>query len=258
MNKNNNKYSNNQEQPNTQNPFPLFQGKEQVRSYKRGMQVSLYDFYIIDEIGEPEKYMDMIHTLSTAEPHDTIFIHLNSRGGDLYTTVQILAAMNSTQAKTVTTLEGQACSAATFIFLAGDMKIVNPNCTFMIHNYSQTTAGKGNEVIQHIGYMNEYFNKLATDIYSHFLTKEELDTVIAGTDLWMHSHEVTERLATYDHEFIYTGEDLSLELEPEVEINSDADVRVGQKAVVKPAKSKNTRKKTSKKKTSKKKTSKKT
>jgi len=251
MNDKNNKYSNNQEHPNTP-PFPYFPGKEQVRSYKRGMQISLYDFYIIDEIGEPEKYLDMIHTLNTAEPHDTVFIHINSRGGDLYTTVQILAAMNSTQARTVTTLEGQACSAATFIFLAGDTKMVNPNCTFMIHNYSQTTAGKGNEVVQHIGYMNDYFNRLAKDIYQDFLTDKELSTVIAGTDLWMHSHEVVERLAANEHEFLYTGEDLNLDVEPEVEIGSDADVKVGQKAVVRPTNRKKPTKKTATKKTTKK------
>lgn len=245
----------NQEQSPAQ-PFPFFPGKEQIRSYKRGMQISVYDFYIIDEIGEPEKYLDMIHTLNTAEPHDTVFIHLNSRGGDLYTTVQILAAMNSTQARTVTTLEGQACSAATFIFLAGDTKMVNPNCTFMIHNYSQTTAGKGNEVVQHIGYMNEYFGRLSRDIYKDFLTEEELSTVISGTDLWLHSHEVVQRLSEYGHEFIYTGEDMKIDVEPEIELGEDADVKVGQKAVAKPTKRKTAKKAATKKTT--KKTAKKT
>lgn len=222
------------------------QGKEQIKFFKRGLQITVYDFYLIDEIGEPDKYLDLIHTLKTSESQDTVFIHINSRGGDLYTTVQILAAIQTAQAKVITTLEGQACSAATFIFLAGDCKMVNPNCTFMIHNYSQTTAGKGNEVVQHIGYMNDYFQRLAKDVYGDFLNDDELERVISGTDLWLHSHEVVDRLKKNDHEFIYTGEDLDLDLEVVTEVDNSGDIKVETKEVPKPrraAKKKKTTKK---------------
>jgi ATP-dependent protease ClpP protease subunit len=207
---------NNRDNNEPQQIFPFFPHKEQIRSFKRNIPVSVYDFYIIDEIKEPDRYLELIHTLKTADPHDTIFIYLNTVGGDLYTTIQILAAMNGSHAKIITCLEGQACSAGTFIFLKGDTKLVSPHSTFMIHNYSQATSGKGNEVVQHVNYMGDYYKQLASDIYGDFLTKEEIEVVVNGDDLWMGSHEVIRRLHENGHEYAYTGEDFEIEniLEP--------------------------------------------
>lgn len=184
--------------------------------FKRTIPVNVYDFYIIDEIEEPEKYINLIQTLKTAEAHDSVFIYLNTVGGSLYTTMQILSAMNSSAAKIITSMEGQVCSAGTFIFLKGDAKIVNPNCTFMIHNYSHTTAGKGNEVVQHITYMKTYFDRLAHDVYGNFLEGSEIERIVEGNDIWLHSHEVVERLEKYGHEYIYTGEDI-----PNIDVQTD-------------------------------------
>jgi hypothetical protein len=121
----------------------------------------------------------------------------------------------------------------------------------MIHNYSQTTAGKGNEIVQHIGYMTDYFQLLAKDVYGNFLTDDELETVIAGSDLWLHSTDVVARLHAHDHEFVYTGDDLSkIDVEVGTEINSDANIEVEKKEVIK-SKSRPTKKKASKKTTKK-------
>lgn len=190
--------------------FPFFPNRDQIRSFKRNIPVSIYDFYIVDDIKEPEAYIEMIQTLKSADPQDTVFIYLNTNGGNLYTAVQILSAMSNSPARVITCLEGQVCSAGTFIFLKGDAKLVNPNCTFMIHNYSQATSGKGNEVVQHINFMGDYFKKLAVDIYKDFLTAEEIDSVVSGNNLWMDSHEVATRLHNNGHDFAYTGDDLEL------------------------------------------------
>lgn len=198
--------------------FPIFPNKDSIRSYKRVIPISIYDFYIIDDIEDPEKYLELIQTLKSAEPQDTIFIYLNTNGGSLNTTIQILSAMNSSQAKVVTCLEGQVCSAGTFIFLKGDTKIINPHGTFMIHSYSQTSSGKGNEIVSHIKYMSEYFNKLAIDIYKGFLTEDEVMRVVDGNDMWMDSHEVAKRLESSGHDYIYTGEDLDLAVNVETEL----------------------------------------
>jgi ATP-dependent protease ClpP protease subunit len=196
--------NNNNEQP----LFPFLPNREQIRSFKRTIPVAVYDFYITDEIKEPDVYMELIQTLKSADPQDTIFIYLNTPGGSLYTTIQIMSAITSSQAKVITCLEGQACSAGTFIFLAGDTKIVNPHCTFMVHNYSQGASGKGNEIVSHVNYMDRYFKRLAEDVYTEFLTKTELESVIKGDDMWMDSHELVKRLDANNHDYIYTGQDL--------------------------------------------------
>lgn len=218
--------------------FPFFPNREQIRSFKRNIPVSVYDFYIVDEIKEPDAYLEMIQTLKSADPQDTIFIYLNTPGGNLYTTIQIMAAMTNSHAKVITCMEGQVCSAGTFIFLKGDAKLVNPHSTFMIHNYSQATSGKGNEIVSHINYMRQYFDKLAADVYKEFLSEEEINAVVYGNDLWMDSHEVVRRLDLYKHDYAYTG----LDLDAKDEISVEVDPR-GTMANPKPKKKRTTRKK---------------
>lgn len=244
--------TNNSQNNNNNDPqiFPFIPTREQIRSFKRTMPVSIYDFYISDEIkSDVDVYIELIHTLKTADVNDTIFIYLNTPGGDLYTTVQLLSAMNASHAKIVTCMEGRVCSAGTFIFLKGDVKLINPHCTFMIHNYSQTTSGKGNEVVQQINYMGDYFNRLAADIYKNFLTKKEIDEVIRGNDLWFHSNEVAERLAEKGHEYIYTGSELDLSLKIDTKLSVGEEDGEDETPVTKPRAKKVSR---SKKRTSKK------
>lgn len=183
--------------PTKNNDFIVIQNNmdgEKIPQYKQTIPVNLYHFYIIDEIGEASAFLDLINTLKTAEEHDTIFIYLNTPGGSLQTTVQILSAMRQCSATIVTCLEGEVCSAGTLLFLAGNQHIVNPNCTFMIHNYSQWLGGKGNEVALRVKYSEQYFKKLALDLYNGFLSEDEIQSVIEGKDYWMDSEEVVERL----------------------------------------------------------------
>lgn len=167
-----------------------------IPQYKQSITLNIYHFYIIDEIEEPSKFLDLINILKTAEEHDQIFIYLNTPGGSLTTTLQILSAMNQSMATIITCIEGEVCSAGTLIFLAGHKYIVNPNCTFMIHNYSQWAGGKGNELTLRVKYSEQHFNKLAYSIYSGFLTDDEIKSVLDGKDYWMDSDEIIRRLSS--------------------------------------------------------------
>ena len=79
------------------------------------------------EIGEPNEWVDEISTIQNATPNDVLHITINSPGGSLYTTTEILSAMAQTQAHIVTEITGECCSAATLIFLAGDRKSTRLN-----------------------------------------------------------------------------------------------------------------------------------
>ncbi len=187
--------------PTKNNDLILIQNNndcDKIPQYKQTIPVNLYHFYIIDEIGDPTAFLDLINTLKTAEEHDTIFIYLNTPGGSLQTTVQIISAMRQCAATVVTCLEGEVCSAGTLIFLAGNKHIVNPNCTFMIHNYSQWIGGKGNEISLRVKYSEQYFKKLAVDLYKGFLSEDEIQSMIDGKDYWMDSEEVIARLNARD------------------------------------------------------------
>jgi ATP-dependent Clp protease protease subunit len=168
-----------------------------IKQYTQVINVSLHHFYIIGEIEEPDRYIDMINTIKSAEPHDKIFLYLNTPGGCLSTTIQIISAMKQSQAEVTTVIEGEVFSAGTFIFLAGDSYIVNDNCSFMIHNYSHGILGKGGEVARQVKFTDEYFNQLAKSFYKDFMTPTEIEDICQDRDFWMGSEEVIKRLEKF-------------------------------------------------------------
>jgi len=198
-----------------------------IPQYEQVIAVTIYHFYITSEIKENvEPYLDMINILKTAEAHDQIYIYINSVGGALSTTVQITAAMKQAQAHVVTVMEGEVCSAATFIFLSGDDYVVHDNCLFMIHNYSHGVIGKGKEVASRVKFSDIYFKTLANSYYTDFLTPEEIEDVCEDKDLWMGSDEVIERLKA-------RGANVDTEIHDEY-IFEDEPVKPKAKAKVKP------------------------
>jgi ATP-dependent protease ClpP protease subunit len=151
-------------------------------------------FYISEDIGNPELYIEMIHTLNTATPNDVIYMHLNTSGGQLDTGVQIINAMKNSPAKVVTVLECMAHSLGTLLFLSGEELIVNDHCVMMFHNFRGGVIGKGNELTSQLNATVEWFTALAEQIYIPFLSKEEFQRIIKGEDIWMQSSEIRTRL----------------------------------------------------------------
>lgn len=204
--------------------FPPIPELDSIKYYRQTLQVSVHHFYIIEEIAEAGAFLDMINVLKTAEGHDTIFIYLNTPGGNLYTAIQIISAIRQSNATVVTCIEGMVASAGTLIFLAGHKHVVNPNCTFMIHNYSHGVWGKGNEVALHVKHSEQYFRKLARDLYGRFLTEDEIEDVINGKDFWMESEEVLKRLGVENSADSINALMDALEGEPVVEDEAPEDL----------------------------------
>ncbi len=188
-----------------------------IKHFIQNIQVSIHHYYINGEITEKvDRYVDMLNTLKIAEAHDKIFIYLNTPGGDVNTTIQIISAMKISAAEVTTVIEGEVCSAGTFIFLAGDNYIVNENCSFMIHNYSHGMYGKGAEVASRIKFSEQYFRELAKSVYKTFLTDEEIQKICEDKDIWMGSKELTERLRKLGDDKVVTFLQFEEELEPKV------------------------------------------
>lgn len=165
-----------------------------IKCFKQVIPLTIYHFYISDVIEDHAPFYELLNTLKTAEAHDRVIIYLNCPGGALYVAIQIVNAIQTSQATVITCLDGQVCSAATLIFLAGHEYIVNKHGSFMIHNYSEGVFGKGNEIISRVKHATDWFEKLTYDIYGNFLTPEEIQGVLQGKDLWLDSDAVLERL----------------------------------------------------------------
>ncbi|MGZ5485210.1 MAG: Clp protease ClpP [Nitrososphaeraceae archaeon] len=185
----------------TSNPYeeefriqPYMDKRKPYKQYEQTFQFQHVHYYITSEIGEPDGYVDMIYRIQMADPNDTIYIHLNTPGGQLDTGVQLINAMQNSQANIITILEGSAYSLGTLIFLAGDQMIVNNNCMMMFHNFRGGIVGKGNEISLQLDATVKWFTELAKQIYIPFLSEDEFSRILKGEDLWMNSEEVRERL----------------------------------------------------------------
>jgi len=168
--------------------------KKPYKMYEQAQIAQHIHFYLSKEVGEPDAYTDMIYRITVAAPQDTVYIHLNSPGGQIDTGVQIINAMQNSQAKVVTILESTAYSLATLIFLSGDEMIVNDNCMMMFHNFNGGLVGKGNELVSELEATVKWFTSLAQDIYVPFLTVEEFAQITRGEDRWMQTPEIKVRL----------------------------------------------------------------
>lgn len=168
--------------------------KKPYREFSEVLAVQNTHFYFSEPIGEPSEYVDVIHRLHTATENDTIYIHLNTPGGDLATGVQLVGAMQNTCAHVITILEGIAYSLGTLIFLAGDELVINDHGMMMFHNFSSGLRGKGNEMASELNATIEWFASIASDFYLPFLTEDELSRIMRGEDMWMQAAEIRTRL----------------------------------------------------------------
>ena len=157
----------------------------------------LHHFYLCNVIGEPIEYVDMVHKIRNANANDIIHIHLNTPGGYLSTTIQIISAMKACQAHVVTIVEGMVHSAGTSIFLHGDEMVIHDHCQFMIHNHSGGQFGKGHEYMAEAVATTKWFEDFARDTYIGFLSEIEFEQMINGKDFWFNSAEVRKRLKKF-------------------------------------------------------------
>ena len=168
-------------------------GVEQ-RTYFTKSKGNLYEFYLTGEITTASDYIDWFDCIRNASEADTIRIYINSPGGDLYTAIQFLRVMSESQAEIICSVEGACMSAATMIFLHGDIHEVTPHSTYMFHDYSSGVFGKGGEQYDQIQFERAWSERFLKEVYANFLTHEEIHSMLHNKDIWMTSDEVVARL----------------------------------------------------------------
>ena len=73
-------------------------------------------------------------------------VHIHSDGGELHAGLAAMDFLKSLRSRVVTIAEGMCASAATFIFLGGDERIVCPNAYLLIHQLGSEFWGKYEEM----------------------------------------------------------------------------------------------------------------
>lgn len=174
--------------------------KVEQRSYP---QVFSHNFYIYGEVSsDTNDYIELIHTLDTAEENDVVNIYLNTPGGSLETTISIVHAMYRTKGTIVTHADGQVASAGTLIFFAGHTYCVYPYSHMMLHDGGSYMGGKFNENLKNAQATVELVTKICYDLYQPTFTKEEVDSILSGVDKYCSSEELLERVKGDDQDII--------------------------------------------------------
>jgi ATP-dependent protease ClpP protease subunit len=151
--------------------------------------------YLTGGIAEPDQYNELCHLLEDANEGTTVDLYINTPGGIVDSAFMVADAIQASDAKVVAHLSGTVASAGTLIAMACEEVGVTPTLTFMIHNYSGGMVGKGHEIKARQNFIDSHLNTAFKNYYAGFLTEDEMDKVIEGSDLWMGSGEVTERWA---------------------------------------------------------------
>lgn len=151
-------------------------------------------FYINGPIVDVDDYVGLIDTLYMGKPNETIVLHLNTPGGDLNITMQIINAMKTSEADVIAIADGQVASAGSLILFAASSIGVQPYSYVMMHDGGEGLGGKANENLKQAQFTSKLLSTMAHSIYEPFFTKDEIDAVLEGKDMWLTSEEVEERI----------------------------------------------------------------
>lgn len=155
---------------------------------------TVVNLYLCGEIKAAEEYVEWFQLFRAAGENDIIYIRINSEGGDLFAALQLVRAIQESQATIIASVEGICMSAATLIFLSADRFELSEHTMFMFHNYSSGTIGKGGEMYDQITHFRAWSDKLFNSFYKDFLTPEEIKSMLDNKDIWLDAEEVALRL----------------------------------------------------------------
>jgi ATP-dependent protease ClpP protease subunit len=163
---------------------------------------SEYVYHIDSEVGEPHNYRELIQALESMQEGDHLSLYINTFGGYLHTTIALLGHLRATKGHVHTVLNGVACSAGSILFLSGHSCEVMPHSTLMAHTSS---GGNGYEKLsdsaKRLAHDTKHLSKLYHEVYEYFMSKEEIEQMLAGVDFWFDDEDLDKRL-TYRAEKI--------------------------------------------------------
>ena len=110
---------------------------------------------------------------------DEVEIHINSRGGDVYTSVAIGNYIKDSEKKATIIVDAIAASGGSIITMAGDKIKMYPNSLMMIHRAACMTYGNAADLRKVADALDKFDEAVQASYLHHFKgTKEELKAMI--------------------------------------------------------------------------------
>ncbi len=162
--------------------------------YKKFKQNTFIQIPIDEDIKGPMYYRGVVQAIGELGQGDIIQFDIASPGGQLSGLVSLLAAISNTEAHVIANIVGSASSAASILALNCHEIYVSEYATMLVHNASYAVGGKAADIHGYVLHLNDISEKMLKDTYRYFLTDQEIEKVISGTDFWFNAEQITERL----------------------------------------------------------------
>ena len=124
---------------------------------------------------------------------DDINVYINSYGGEVAEALAIYSVLKRHAARVHTYCDGFACSAATIIFCAGDVRTMGSIALMMIHNCMSYLGLANSEEMRKAAEDNDKINQSSIEAYKKVsnLTEEEIREMM-DAETWLTAQECLE------------------------------------------------------------------
>lgn len=132
---------------------------------------------------------DFAAELKTVGNVDTLNVHINSAGGDVFDGLAIYNQLTQHPAKVISHIDGLAGSIASVIAMAGDTINISESGFVMIHNASGGVLGEAGDMRKMADLLDKVTGSI-TDVYVE-RTKGERETIVAqmNEETWFTGEE---------------------------------------------------------------------
>lgn len=121
---------------------------------------------------------------------DTINVYINSYGGEVAEALAIYSSLKRHSAQIHTFCDGFACSAATIVFCAGDVRTMGAIALLMIHNCMSYLGYANSEEMRKAAEDNDKINQSSIEAYKSVcnLTEDEIKEKM-NAETWLTAQE---------------------------------------------------------------------
>lgn len=118
-----------------------------------------------------------------------INVHIHSDGGDLFSGMNAMDALRKTNIHVTTIAEGTCCSAATFMLLGGDRRLMGKHAHVMIHQLSTGFFGKFQELRDEMDTCNKLMKTMKKVYKAETSIPKELFKQLMKKDIYLNAGE---------------------------------------------------------------------
>lgn len=149
---------------------------------------------IWEGIGEPNEWTEEIDLINSVGSEDCVVLDVCTPGGYLDTAMLFHRALKNCAAHTIAIIGPETASAGSVIALSAREWILDDTSSLMIHTSSYSLGGKDIDILEHANFSRNQLKRLYENVYSGYLSTEEISDVIKGTPFYFSAEQIAGRL----------------------------------------------------------------